>query len=470
MASSSRLDRAARMWVAVAGILLGTAYAAAPLMVWFIIVAAGLVAAIAYGLPERERRWVLGILILAILLRVLAVALLSWRATPDHVVSFPWDGDGVFLKLRGLWIRNVWLGLPIAPVDFSNAFSREYGWTTYINVLAYLQYLVGPAPYSIHLLNIAIYVASAGILYRMVRQAFGAVPALVGLGLMLFLPSLFLWSVSALKESLYVFLLVCSLASAVAIIRSKSWVVKAAALCLLVAAAEANGTVRAGARLICVAGLVAGLAGSLIVRRPRLLLPSLVVLPLIGYLAMHRPAVRAAVMTQLKTSAVLHIGNVRTEGHSYRLLDQRFYSEDSQSDVIATMEPAEAARFAIRAVASFVLVPFPWQAQSTSEILFVPLQVTWYVLVLLAIAGCAVGIRRDALVTCVLVGPAVAATVAIALNSGNIGTMVRHRDTIVPLVVWLSASGGVAVFSWLVSLGVVPPDRQPDLQARALCR
>jgi hypothetical protein len=31
----------------------------------------------------------------------------------------------------------------------------------------------------------------------------------------------------------------------------------------------------------------------------------------------------------------------------------------------------------------------------------------------------------------------------IAMNSGNVGTMVRHRDTVVPFVVWLSALGAV---------------------------
>lgn len=34
-----------------------------------------------------------------------------------------------------------------------------------------------------------------------------------------------------------------------------------------------------------------------------------------------------------------------------------------------------------------------------------------------------------------------------ALNSGNIGTMVRHHDTIVPFVVWLSALGAVTITS-----------------------
>ena len=38
-------------------------------------------------------------------------------------------------------------------------------------------------------------------------------------------------------------------------------------------------------------------------------------------------------------------------------------------------------------------------------------------------------------------------SISIAIYSGNIGTMVRLRDTIVPFVVWLSAEGVIATAS-----------------------
>jgi len=33
--------------------------------------------------------------------------------------------------------------------------------------------------------------------------------------------------------------------------------------------------------------------------------------------------------------------------------------------------------------------------------------------------------------------------VIIALSSGNVGTLIRHRDMIVPFVIWLGALGAV---------------------------
>src|SRR5205085_1670580 len=112
--------------------------------------------------------------------------------------------------------------------------------------------------------------------------------------------------------------------------------------------------------------------------------------------------------------------------------------------------------------ASFVAVPLPWQVETRSEIAFFPQQVLWYALVLLAAIGFGVSLKQDALFTCTMLGFVLMGGLVIALNSGNIGTMVRHRDTIVPFIVWLSANGIAVV------LGMVAPFR-PDTEARAVC-
>jgi len=47
-------------------------------------------------------------------------------------------------------------------------------------------------------------------------------------------------------------------------------------------------------------------------------------------------------------------------------------------------------------------------------------------------------------VTLILAATAIVGGVVIAISNGNIGTLVRFRDTLVPFVVWLSALGAVA--------------------------
>lgn len=437
------------VWTVGAGVLLGGAYALSPLTVWFVAAAVALFVWAGWGLPERERRCIWGLLALAIAVRVLAVALLFLFTNHDNAVSFFWDGDGVALKRRALLVSNVWLGIPVAPSDFALAFDPSYGWTTYIYVQAYLQYVLGPAPYALHLFNIALFFAMAIVLYRLARSAYGETPALLGFGLLLFLPTPFLWSVSALKESLYLFLAALAVIGAVTVLSRRLLLVRAGALVLLVAVTAVIDGVRGGGGLIVGTGLTAGLAASVVVRRVSLVLLVIALLPFAVWQLSNNPAVHARIMPQLKTFAVAHMGNVRTEGNGYKVLDQRFYSLGNE--MLETMTPVEGLRFTLRAVASLVAVPLPWQVRSMSELVFLPQQIVWYFLVLFAVVGVFDGLRRDALVTCMLAGLAATGALVVALNSGNVGTMVRHRDTVVPFVVWLSALGAVATVSRSVS-------------------
>ena len=117
--------------------------------------------------------------------------------------------------------------------------------------------------------------------------------------------------------------------------------------------------------------------------------------------------------------------------------------------MVATWTPPEQLRYVARATASLIAMPLPWQVRSATEMLFLPQQVVWYLLVLMAGIGSIAGVRRDPVVTFLLVATVLVSSMAVALNSGNIGTMVRHRDTVTPFIVWLSAVGVVAsVSSW----------------------
>jgi hypothetical protein len=208
------------------------------------------------------------------------------------------------------------------------------------------------------------------------------------------------------------------------------------------------GSVRAGGLVIVGLGLAAGLLASVVTRRAWLTVTVLALLLGGATYALGRADMQTKVVSRLTQSAVLHLGNVRTTGHAYRLLDGPSYFFPAEG---FTMSPPEAARFVVRAVASLLAVPLPWQVDTPSEMLFLPQQVIWYLLVAFACVGLVAGMRRDPLVTCLLAAFAVTGGLVIALNSGNIGTMVRHRDTIVPFVVWLSALGVTSTLSTLAA-------------------
>ena len=108
-------------------------------------------------------------------------------------------------KSRSIWLRNIGLGVPISAADFIYAV-EETGKSSYLFVLAYLSALVGDAPYGMHVFNTTLYLAGGFVIYRLVRPSYGRLVALGGLTVLLFLPSLFFWSISALKEPLYTLL------------------------------------------------------------------------------------------------------------------------------------------------------------------------------------------------------------------------------------------------------------------------
>ena len=204
------------------------------------------------------------LLIAAVAARVIAVAVLF--AATDHArVPFgSFFGDEEYFIKRSLWLRNVALGIPIHRADLIYAFD-DYSYTSYLYVLALLQVLVGPAPYGLHLFGAAVYLAGAVLLFRVVRPSLGPVAAFGGFTLLLFLPSLFAWSISALKEPLYFAIGAGTLVAAVKAVREPRWTTRLGLTVAIGAAAIVMQTIREGGFAIAAGGLT----GTLLRDAPR---------------------------------------------------------------------------------------------------------------------------------------------------------------------------------------------------------
>lgn len=438
MMDSAGSTRATMAAVSV-GVLLGIVYTLSPLTVWFAVASASILWIGGRRLPAREQRWVRGLLAVAIAVRVLLMAALFLFGTSDHGSFNVFFGDEQYLLVRSLRLRNLWLGAPLSLEALFDVFDA-YGQTSYLNVIACAQLLVGPAPYGIHLLNSAFYLIGVLILHRVVRAAFGRVPAIIGLFGLLFFPTLLIWSASGLKESLNFLVVTCVLAAAIALVRA-DWKWRPLAAVAVVAGVAALGTFRAGAFEIAAAGVAAGLAGRFVTRRVwRVALVTSVVLAC-AIPVVRSARVQSAALRLLRPAARIHMGHVYTRGHAYKLLDQHFYD----TRITETMNWSEGVRFIERAIVSVILFPTPWDAQSWAELAYLPEQMTWYAILLTAIVGIVVGARRDALVTSLFFAYAVAALLAVALNTGNIGTLVRHRALALPFLIVFSGVGVTAL-------------------------
>jgi hypothetical protein len=445
------LPSAAWRIAAPAGVVAGIVYLLSPLTIWFAVAMVLLVRWAVKDLAEGDRRWVVGLLLIAITLRVLAVAGLFLWTDHTRIPFGVFFGDEEYYLRRSIWMRNLAVGLPLHSADLIYMFD-ETGRTSHLYVLAFVQALVGPSPYGVHLLGATFFLTGSVVLYRLAWSSLGRMPALVSLVLLLWLPSLFAWSISALKEPLFFMLTAWSVTLAVGVARGRGWrrVEMVVAIAIVAAAVE---SVRQAGAVLTAAGVAGGLALAGLIARPRLLIATAVAVPILVGATLNRPERQLKAYTSLQGVARQHWGHVATPGYVYTLLDERFYADRSS---ISDLGFSESARYVVRAFVRYVTVPLPWEARSASALAYMPEQIVWYAVVALLPFGIVFALRRDPVVACVLLATASIAIISVALTSGNVGTLVRHRGLAMPYLICLSAVGLCELLSRAVAARARP--------------
>jgi Dolichyl-phosphate-mannose-protein mannosyltransferase len=432
--------RPARLLVIVAlAVAIGFAYLLSPLSVWFAIAIVPVVLRSLRGLDAGERLAVATIAAAAIALRLLVIAGLFLWTDHGSVAFGSFFGDEDYFVKRSLWLANVARGIPVHPLDLEYAF-EPYGRSGYLYLLAVVQALVGPSPYGLRLVSVLCYVLAALLLYRLVRTTLGRMPALFGLTVLLFLPSLLVWSVSLLKESSFVLVSALALLLAFKLVDPASTArTRVFAACGVVALTAVQQGIRPYGAVFCASGVVFGLAIGFVATRPRIMLTTIVAAPILLGAVFSHPNLQLKTYVAIQSAARQHWGAVVvSQGHGYRLLDERFYPDLNE---ISGLEFQETLRFLVRGIVAYIAEPLPWHAQSRATATYLVEHVFWYVLAALAGAGTFFGFRRNAVVTGLLAGHALVIAAAAAFTDGNVGTLVRHRGLALPYLVWLSGVG-----------------------------
>ena len=439
-----------------AGLSAAVVYTVAPLAVWVVALGVVLIVLGRRGLPDDDRR-VLGLLLTAaIAARLLLVVLIFLRNVPYHHDQWLGElaGDGAYGISRGLRARDLLLGNPTNKFD-SFVVGDIYGRNSYVTLLTGLQVLFGPVVYSVRLLNGVFFLAGALLLFRLTRPTYGRLPALTALIVVLFLPSFFVWSVSLLKEPLYFLCTAVFLAAAARSLRARATSPlrdRMIAAVVAVGALVVMEGVRHKTLLIGLLGWTIAAFLLIVCARPRRWLPAAAIVVAALLAVLSRPAMQTQALDALGEAAKIHAGHVFTLGHGYKLLDQGFYyrMQDPNSSTL-TLTADQAARFVLRAIASFFVTPWPWQVASIRELVYVPEQLVWYALVLLLPIGIVAGWRRDPAITAVMIGYLIPTSLVLALTNGNIGTLVRLRGMVMVIVVWVSALGLCVALEYILA-------------------
>jgi len=435
-----------------AGLVLAVAYTVSPLAVWTLAVGVLFFVIARRGLPAPDRRLLTMLVVAAVAARLAFVALIFLKNIPLHHDQWLGEltGDGAYGISRGLRARDLLLGVPTNKYD-SFVVNDMYGDNYYNHALTILQVLAGPIPYAIRFLNIVLYLAGALVLFRRAYAAYGRAPAFAALAVVLFLPSFFVWSASLLKEPLYFFCTAVFLVMASRTLRAPMWRDRLIGAVVAVAALFVMEGVRHKTLAIGLLGWIFAAVLHVVFSRPRRYLPALAAAAIAALVLASRPSVERRLLAGLEESAKVHAGHTFTLGHGYKTLDEGFYyrvQDAGQSTLTLTRD--EAARYVLRAIASFIATPLPWSAVSVRELAYVPEQLVWYVLVLLLPIGVVAGWKRDPASIAVLVGYLVPTSIVIALTNGNVGTIVRLRGMVMIIVVWVSAIGACAALEYVL--------------------
>ena len=443
------------------GVVAGALYTLSPLTAWCVVLGAIVLKLAGRGLPAGDRRTLRIVLAVALIARIVAVGALFVVNTPlhdDESVAML-SGDEAYDLSRALRTRDLVTGVPVGQYDYFVA-GDEYGRTSYITLLTGIQVLFGPTPYSMRFLNTLLFLIAAILLFRTARSAFGPLPAFGGLIVLLFLPTLFVWSISLMKEPLYLLGSTLVLTGVVSTLRSLSADARSAKGSARSLAAAAVGVMivsdlRPGAIVLTLGGIGCGLALLAFFSLPlrlRLAAGAAAVFAVVA--AASTTSAQQRVTGALETTAKMHAGNVFTVGHSYKLLDEVFYANPTVAAASRlTFTTAEAARYVIRSAASFIAVPLPWQLASVRELAYLPEQMVWYVMIALLPFGIVAGWRRSRVATAMIAGFVLPTAAALALTNGNVGTLLRLRGIVIPYLLWLSAVGFCACLQQLATEG-----------------
>lgn len=445
------------------GTVLGLASFASPGGVAVMVLASVVAGTLARLTGSDERRFVLTLFWTGFLVRILLSVSLDAAAwivaggppfglTPqagsealvarDQSRAFIGAGDSDFYSQRGYGMAQYARGLRDAHTVSAADPRWAYGWNGYLYLVGVFYFLCGFSPVSVKLLNCLFGAMLGPTLYGLAKRCFNetiARWASVSVG---FFPSLILWSTTNLKDVLYLWLALLALLLAMRLLTAPTpgRALRDLGLLGAVLVGQLGLSPRAAMYPILLVGcfIASRFFASSVRRRWKLG----VVLVMLGGLVLAHDLLRHTLMKAF----YLHLGHVHTPGTSYRYLPEQFYTDTPLSQWADHGVIDLSILLAVsRAIAWYLLEPFPTRWNSTLALLASPQMLVWYLILPLALYGLVIGLKRAPLGSGVLFSSSLVWIVMAALTGGNIGTAFRSRDLVSPVLVLFASVGGWAL-------------------------
>ncbi len=428
--------------------------------------------------PAEERRFLYGLAAFGLGGRLLLVAVIFLVLSqmgrvygyldPELPSQVPMlFGDGADRTLLSQGIARAWRGLWVSPATLieigraESSFLFVHSDARHLLPQVLFFYFFGDEVIASRMITAVVGFAVSLFGFALTRRAFGSTTARACAILLAFFPTSFVWSLDMLKEPYYALMLMgaaWSLFVALGERRPAAYVLAAA---FVFGAFLVRG--RWGATLL--AAVVLGTFLVTVIWAFRRLRPRARVLLIVGLVAGSIALVRSppAHRTLLDLGALYygyHYSQERAGGTTYRIWPDRYY-EGKALDFRTEWNSGELSLAYGRGLYHFWLEPLPGKLAGLKGAAANGLFVLWVACLVAAVFGLRQAWRRQRTFAVFLLAYLAVDMQFLVLYEANIFTLVRHRETLMPLVLFLSGAGVASWFGHFRAKRVSPQSLPP---------
>jgi hypothetical protein len=338
-------------------------------------------------------------------------------------------GDSGYYTLRSWWLSQFIQDIELPKKIIESTFI-QYGSSYFLYVLALFHSLFGFSPISSTLINCYLGTLTALLVFFTAKLIFNTSVAKISSTLVMFFPSLFVWSLTNLKDSSLIFIIVLTLFCFIKfyLTHKKLYLVP-----FLISLALLPGF-RLG---FFPTMLTIILLTTFIIWKKATFKKMILILILCLLVLTNFGSVKHYLDKTIVYIAKYHKGVITTGGYVYRLLDSKFYIGKNVEGVTYT----NFFKMVPKGIIHFCLEPFPWHIESLSMLLAFPQMIFWYLMIFLSLIGVLMALRYQPRISTVLIIYLIISTLVLSVSGGNIGTDFRHRDILTPIIFIFGSAG-----------------------------
>lgn len=315
--------------------------------------------------------------------------------------------------------------------------SYEVGFFAYLIAVVYS--IFGYCPLLLNFINCVFGVLIGYLAYLIALETFDKKTAYVTLVITLFFPTLFIWSsFTKLKEPSYIFLIMLFILLSIKFIKQRKFYYLAINI-VLIFLTEA---IRRRLAYLLAPTLVTSILLAIPVKLKNKLKLALILIILIKIIGLDSLIVKN-LEKKIDYLMLLHQGAVTSGGVVYRLLGNYAYQSGY---TCANLSHKAYLIYYLKALYHYFLEPFPSHAVTTTLLLFLILQAFWIIILILATLSLILNYKKLNSSHVLLIFYLFLMSSATAMAEGNIGTLVRHRGAIAPILTIFASAAIVNLF------------------------